>query len=241
MAVLIGLTACSDCVIPTTKRPSPGSRGSTGGGPASGTLTREGGRGSQQRLGDGGSGFHRRNPGGDRFGGQGAGPVGNNGFNVQTPERVAGREISRFPGRDRTETGVSNDGGRGRGPQNQFSGSPIGDVSPDRHPTFGSVRDGLPKGVTVDDIKALLYTFNYTVGFHGHHEDGYRNGDKEGDYFFDGRDGVERKVEYIANEFGYQPNITFVDLPENDLRRPHENTEKEYGLKGYEFKWFYKK
>lgn len=104
--------------------------------------------------------------------------------------------------------------------------------------TPGQESEGLPPGVTEDDVMNLLYRFNYTVGFHGHHEDGYVGGNKRGDYFFDGRDGTERRVEYIANEFGYQPNITLIPLGDNDIRRPKEESEKEFGLKGYEFKWF---
>lgn len=87
----------------------------------------------------------------------------------------------------------------------------------------------------------LLYTFNYTVDFHGHHEDGFRNGEKEGDYYVGGKDGVQRKVNYLANEFGYQPNITLSDLDDNTRSRIHESNEKHSGLKGYEFKWFYRK
>lgn len=113
------------------------------------------------------------------------------------------------------------------------------DEEPKKRVEIGKITNGLPPGITVEDIKNLFYKFNYTTGFHGHHEYGYRNGDKEGDYFFDGRDGVERQVKYQANEFGYQPNITFLELLENDDRRPREETEKDYGLKGYEFKWFY--
>lgn len=86
----------------------------------------------------------------------------------------------------------------------------------------------------------LLYAFNYTLGFHGHHENGFRNGDKEGDYFFDGKDGTKRNVTYIANEFGYQPNITLTDLNDNEKRRFDGDNEKDNNeLKGYEFKWFY--
>lgn len=105
----------------------------------------------------------------------------------------------------------------------------------------GIEREGLPNGISMKDIMGLLYKFNYTVGFHGHHEEGFRNGDKKGGYFANGRDGFGRKVEYVANEFGYQPNITLVDLGLQSPDTPKENTEKDFGLKGYEFKWFYNK
>jgi hypothetical protein len=87
----------------------------------------------------------------------------------------------------------------------------------------------------------LLYRFNYTVGFHGHHEDGYRNGDKVGGYFVNGRNGISTQVKYVANEFGYQPNITFVPLGLDSPDTPKEDTEKNYGLKGYAFEWFYRR
>ncbi|KAG8235209.1 hypothetical protein J437_LFUL015897 [Ladona fulva] len=80
------------------------------------------------------------------------------------------------------------------------------------------------------------YKFNYTVGFHGHHEIGYRGGSKEGGYFANYRNGEGQRVVYEANEFGFQPNVTKVKL--NDAETPKEETEKEFGLKGYEFIWF---
>lgn len=105
-----------------------------------------------------------------------------------------------------------------------------------------SYSNGLPPGITMKDLMALLYRFNYTLRYHGHHESGYRNGDKVGDYFFNGRDGFGRQVEYLANEFGYQPNITLVDLGKDHDDTPKEETEKELNtLKGYEFKWFYRR
>jgi len=86
-------------------------------------------------------------------------------------------------------------------------------------------------------LTGLLYQFNYTVGYHGHHETGDRAGNKEGGYFVVGRDGYKRTVDYKANEFGYQPIIKLENVgPE---ATPHEDTEKEAGLKGYEFNWFY--
>jgi hypothetical protein len=87
----------------------------------------------------------------------------------------------------------------------------------------------------------LLYRFNYTVGFHGHHEEGYRNGDKIGGYFVNGRNGISTQVKYTANEFGYQPNITFIPIGLDSPDTPKADTEKNYGLKGYAFEWFYRR
>ncbi|XP_026328559.1 protein lethal(3)malignant blood neoplasm 1 [Hyposmocoma kahamanoa] len=102
-------------------------------------------------------------------------------------------------------------------------------------------REGLPPGVTKGEMAALLYTFNYTVGFHGHHEEGYTNGAKKGYYYVTGRNGVRTRVDYEADENGFRPKITqeVLDLVSEEV--PKEETEKDakYGLKGYEFKWLY--
>ncbi|XP_037905964.1 uncharacterized protein LOC119648340 isoform X2 [Hermetia illucens] len=82
----------------------------------------------------------------------------------------------------------------------------------------------------------LLYKFNYTVGYHGHHEKGDFVGSKDGGYYFVGRDGLRRDVEYVANDFGYQPYLTQEQVSDKDT--PKEGSEKEAGLKGYEFRWF---
>lgn len=100
---------------------------------------------------------------------------------------------------------------------------------------------GLPPGMTIDDLMGLLYKFNYTLKYHGHQESGYRNGDKEGGYFFNGRDGLARNVTYLANEFGYQPNITLVELGLQAPDVPREEKEEPNELRGVEFKWFYKR
>ncbi|XP_049840150.1 protein lethal(3)malignant blood neoplasm 1 [Schistocerca gregaria] len=100
------------------------------------------------------------------------------------------------------------------------------------------VRDGLPPGVTMQDVMdALLYRFNYTLPYHGHNEEGYRSGNKVGGYFADGRDGVGRNVKYLANEFGYQPNITLVDLRPGQAHT--EEDERNAPLLGYKFEWLY--
>ncbi|XP_059614476.1 uncharacterized protein LOC132260413 [Phlebotomus argentipes] len=86
-------------------------------------------------------------------------------------------------------------------------------------------------------LQGLLYLFNYTAGYHGHNEQGDREGNKEGEYYFVDRDGYRRSTEYRANQFGYQPKFKLEKVPEEET--PREETEKEAGLKGYEFKWFY--
>jgi hypothetical protein len=106
---------------------------------------------------------------------------------------------------------------------------------------MGIERPGLPHGITEGDVMNLLYRFNYTVGFHGHHENGYTNGDKVGGYFVNARNGISTQVKYIANEFGYQPNITFIPLGLDSHDTPKKDTEKNYGLKGYAFEWFYRR
>uniref|UniRef100_A0A6E8VNK7 Uncharacterized protein n=1 Tax=Anopheles coluzzii TaxID=1518534 RepID=A0A6E8VNK7_ANOCL len=86
-------------------------------------------------------------------------------------------------------------------------------------------------------LNGLLYRFNYTAGYHGHHEQGDRQGNKEGGYYAIGRDGIRRGVSYKANEFGYQPHIKFEKVSPEET--PREETEKQAGLKGFDFKWFY--
>ncbi|XP_055609179.1 protein lethal(3)malignant blood neoplasm 1 [Uranotaenia lowii] len=86
-------------------------------------------------------------------------------------------------------------------------------------------------------LNGLLYRFNYTVGYHGHHEQGDRKGNKEGGYFSIGRDGIRRGVTYKANEFGFQPQIKFEKVSPEET--PREETEKQAGLKGFDFKWFW--
>ncbi|KRF83869.1 protein lethal(3)malignant blood neoplasm 1 [Drosophila virilis] len=80
-----------------------------------------------------------------------------------------------------------------------------------------------------------LYKFKYLLDYNGHEETGSRNGDKVGNYFAIGEDAVERVVEYIANEFGFQPHISWRKLEGKEAALPDENS-----LKHYEFKWFNK-
>lgn len=101
--------------------------------------------------------------------------------------------------------------------------------------------EGLPDGLTKDDMSRLLYTFNYTVGFHGHHEEGYTNGAKQGYYYTTGRNGVRIRVDYVADEKGFRPKISqeVLDVLSDDVPKPETEKEERFGLKGYEFKWLY--
>ncbi|KAB0797762.1 hypothetical protein PPYR_08755 [Photinus pyralis] len=103
---------------------------------------------------------------------------------------------------------------------------------------YPNMVDGLPHGVTKADISDLLYKFNYTVGFHGHYEKGWRNGTKVGGYFVNGRDGYSRIVTYVADEFGYRPKFKMVRLGLDSLGTPKEDTEKSFGLESFEFVWY---
>ncbi|XP_049865941.1 protein lethal(3)malignant blood neoplasm 1 [Pectinophora gossypiella] len=102
-------------------------------------------------------------------------------------------------------------------------------------------REGLPNGLNKGDMTLLLYTFNYTVGFHGHHEEGYTNGAKKGYYYVTGRNGVRTRIDYEADERGFRPKITqeLLDLASEDVPKPETEKDEKYGLKGYEFKWLY--
>lgn len=102
-------------------------------------------------------------------------------------------------------------------------------------------QDGLPNGLTKNDMMTLLYTFNYTVGFHGHFEEGYTNGAKQGYYFVTGRNGVRTRIDYVADEKGFRPKISqeVLDLLSDDVPKPETEKDEKYGLKGYEFKWLY--
>ncbi|KAH8380792.1 hypothetical protein KR200_011504, partial [Drosophila serrata] len=116
--------------------------------------------------------------------------------------------------------GFGASGGAGGSGKSSGSGSGVGGGS-------GSGTGTIFRGDTGD-----LYKFKYVLDYNGHEETGSRNGDKQGSYFAIGDDAVERTIEYIANEYGFQPHISWKKL-DGKAALPEENS-----LKHYEFKWF---
>lgn len=118
---------------------------------------------------------------------------------------------------------------------NVFSRGSFGDPQPDemnsKQPFVIQNRFSDPTG--------LLYKFNYTVGFHGHHEMGDQSGNKEGEYHVIGRDGIKRIVTYRADGMGFHPVVKFEAVNNEEI--PREQTEKDNKRHDYEFKWFYAK
>lgn len=110
----------------------------------------------------------------------------------------------------------------------------LNDVTPPRPKAF--IRSINAKKSTVADLGDMLYKFNYTAGFHGHNEQGDMDGAKNGEYFIIGRDNIMRTVKYTASKHGFVPSIRFgaVDV----VMAPKPETEKEFGMRGYEFEWF---
>ncbi|XP_078035348.1 uncharacterized protein LOC144469208 [Augochlora pura] len=76
----------------------------------------------------------------------------------------------------------------------------------------------------------VFYRFNYSISSHDHQEDGFRDGAKDGSYRVQSENGVDTRVKYLSNEFGHQPNISFV---------PGANGTEESRLKGYSFLWYW--
>ncbi|XP_033149377.1 uncharacterized protein LOC108598604 isoform X2 [Drosophila busckii] len=108
-----------------------------------------------------------------------------------------------------------------------------------RQPPAGGLASTTSKGsalfgqaATAEEI-GDLYKFKYLLDYNGHEETGSRNGNKQGKYFSISDDAVQHTVEYIANEFGFQPHVSWRKLTAEEANLPAEN-----GLKHYEFKWF---
>lgn len=89
----------------------------------------------------------------------------------------------------------------------------------------------------------LFYRFNYTITSHGHREDGFRDGRKDGEYNAKFKEGIDTHVKYVSNEFGFQPNITLVPRYEEINENVDENnntTTQETPYQGHYFNWFRK-
>ncbi|KAH8408533.1 hypothetical protein KR215_006974, partial [Drosophila sulfurigaster] len=133
-----------------------------------------------------------------------------------------------------TKTGTGSTGSSVKQPalavtttQSGSGSSPFG-----KQPALTSTQTGSSQTGEAGD----LYKFKYLLDYNGHEETGSRIGDKEGNYFAIGEDSVLRTIEYIANEFGYQPHISWRRLDASEIANlPTENS-----LKHYEFKWFNK-
>ena len=73
----------------------------------------------------------------------------------------------------------------------------------------------------------LFYRFNYTITSHGHWEDGFRDGRKDGEYNSKFKEGIDAHVKYVSNEFGHQPNITLV--PRREEYNDNSNNQDDDG------------
>ena len=92
-----------------------------------------------------------------------------------------------------------------------------------------------PADIT-ESLSDLLYKFKYSTDYHGHHEEGSRNGNKKGGYFSIGRDNIRRTVDYVANENGYVPHLLYEAVDRQYA--PNAQNDKNGLLKEFEFKWF---
>ncbi|XP_054006969.1 protein lethal(3)malignant blood neoplasm 1 [Hylaeus anthracinus] len=89
----------------------------------------------------------------------------------------------------------------------------------------------------IDSLRGndIYYRFNYTITSHEHQEDGYRDGKKDGSYRAESENGVDTRVKYLSNEFGHQPNVSFVPSGNGTARAQTEDLR----LKGYSFLWYW--
>ncbi|XP_058806668.1 RNA polymerase II subunit 5-mediating protein homolog [Phymastichus coffea] len=90
----------------------------------------------------------------------------------------------------------------------------------------------------------LFYRFNYTITSHGHREDGFRDGRKDGEYNAKFKEGIDTHVKYVSNEFGHQPNITLVPRYEIEIERNEDEDNstatRETPYQAHYFNWFKK-
>ncbi|XP_061394841.1 protein lethal(3)malignant blood neoplasm 1 [Musca vetustissima] len=158
--------------------------------------------------------------------------MGTKGVVVKAPNAPSGKS----PVRPQTPIGNSPKTPLKSGPTSGSGGgnSVAGSFNPKSPGSAVASGKGSSAGSAVG-VDGDLYRFKYILDYHGHTETGKRNGNKEGNYFAIGDDDVERTIEYVADENGYQPRITW------RKRNQKDNLPKENNLKEYEFVWFYDK
>lgn len=247
-----GIAGCGGCVIPTTSAPEIDVRAGVdpirGGGPAVRPVAAKVDKGVQRVEGNYGGGrpadiTSPQRPGYESNAQQAPPSPANQqkpgAISMPIPESPAiqykqdsGPAAPRLP-LSNTGQSVPHTGQQDQSKAIQGQNNPIDQVMANIPKMTSDVQN-------MEDLQALFYIFNYTLTYHGHHETGNQAGDKNGSYFFNGQDGLGRNVTYVANEFGYQPNITLYDLTEDQT--PNELTEKEKTqLLGNDFRWFYGK
>ncbi|XP_017071511.1 protein lethal(3)malignant blood neoplasm 1 isoform X1 [Drosophila eugracilis] len=168
-------------------------------------------------------------PGGS-LGGVG-GSAGNKAFGGSAGGSLAGGNSAGGSSAGGSLAGGSSAGGSSAGGSSLGSGLRGAAAGVSKASGFGGGAVGSGSG-SAAGASGDLYKFKYILDYNGHEETGGRNGDKKGSYFAIGEDAVQRTIEYIANEFGFQPHISWRKLDAKEAL-PEENS-----LKHYEFKWF---
>lgn len=221
------MTPCSDCGNAATLRPSSGSRGKA---PTQFNTPSRPNNFEQRPQVPGQAGFQQPTTG--QFG--------------QTPPSVSNNDLPSAQGQRTPEIPTSEGEGVPELFSELYSTKPNSQSSEDEgSPGFPKQSNPVTPTAAADsdrfaqELFDKFYQFHYILSYNGHNETGYRNGNKEGDYFVNGRDGLGRNVKYVANEFGYQPNITFVKLGLESPNTPKERDEEPNELKSSEFRWFY--
>ncbi|XP_039965257.1 protein lethal(3)malignant blood neoplasm 1 isoform X2 [Bactrocera tryoni] len=231
--------ATSSISTPNTQITAPAiNAGSTGGGKgnAGGASTGIGGANGGNSGFGGANNFGGNSGSGAAKGAAGIKAGGTAGFGSGVPGGKAGSAAGFAGGSPGNQAG--NAAGFGGGSTGSKAGGAAGFGGSSIGSKTGSAAGlvGGPAGSKSDSALGEagdLYRFKYLLDYNGHRETGSHSGNKEGSFYAIGDDNVERTIEYIANEFGYQPRVRFrkLDAPV----QAKENT-----LKDYEFVWFKK-
>ncbi|XP_050333059.1 protein lethal(3)malignant blood neoplasm 1 isoform X1 [Bactrocera neohumeralis] len=231
--------ATSSISTPNTQITAPAiNAGNTGGGKgnAGGASTGIGGANGGNSGFGGANNFGGNSGSGAAKGAAGIKAGGTAGFGSGVPGGKAGSAAGFAGGSPGNQAG--NAAGFGGGSTGSKAGGAAGFGGSSTGSKTGSAAGlvGGPAGSKSDSAVGEagdLYRFKYLLDYNGHRETGSHSGNKEGSFYAIGDDNVERTIEYIANEFGYQPRVRFrkLDAPV----QAKENT-----LKDYEFVWFKK-